>query len=102
VKLSPRWAATSLQQADVEVSYRASNAGFGYEWKLQEKGCALVMQTEQAKVNLHLLLPPGKRVAKILANDHAIHFAPATVEKSNYVDAQIEVKKKLLLQIYFV
>ena len=102
VKLSPRWAVTALQQAAVEVSYGASTAGFGYEWKLQENGCELTMQAEQTKVDLHLLLPAGKRVAKILANNHAIHFAPATVEKSNYVDAQFEVKKHLLLQIYFV
>jgi len=101
VKLSPRWAITSLQQAAVEVTYGASNAGFGYEWKLQEDGCELTMQAEQTRVDLHLLLPTEKRVAKIFANNHAVPFSPATVEQSNYVDAQFEVKKKLNLQISF-
>jgi len=101
VKLSPRWAATALQQASVEVSYGASNAGFGYDWKLRNDECAITIQAKQARINLHLLLPAGKRVAKILANNQAMHFTPATVESSHYANAQIDMKQKLELQMHF-
>ena len=101
VKLSPRWAITALPRAVVEVAYGASNAGFAYEWKLRENACDLTIQAEQAKVNLHLLLPAGKRATKVLANNHVVHFSPVTVEKSNYVDAQLEVKRKLEVHVTF-
>lgn len=101
VKLSPRWAVTALQQAAVDVAYGASNASFAYEWKLQENGCDLAIKAEQAKVNLHLLLPAGKRVVKVLANKHVVHYSPVTVENSHYIDVELEVKKKLELQVNF-
>jgi hypothetical protein len=101
VKLSPRWAATSLQQASVEVSYGASGAGIGYEWKLEKDGCDLAIRAEHAHINLHLLLPAGKRAAKIFADMQAIPFDHSVVENSSYVDAEFVVGERLEISIKF-
>ncbi len=99
VKLSPRWAVTSLQQATVEVSYGASAAGIGYDWCLRDDRCDLVILAENAHVHLHLLLPQGKHVTKVLIGRQSIPFTQSAVENSRYVDAALDVEKELQLHI---
>jgi hypothetical protein len=101
VKLSPRWAVAPLQQASVEVAYGASGAGMGYDWKRREDGCDLIMRAKQARVNLHLLLPDGKKAVRALVGGNIINFTHTVVENSNYVDMDFDADDELTLQILF-
>jgi hypothetical protein len=102
VKLSPRWAVTELKLASVEVAYGAAGAEIGYDWQLRGDGCDLTIRAKQAHVDLHLLLPTGKRVAQIWVGGKAIPFTQSAVESSNYIDAAIKVEDKAELGIRFV
>jgi hypothetical protein len=99
-KLSPRWAVTPLQQASVDAAYGASGASIGYDWKRREGGCDLIIRARHARVNLHLLLPEGKKAAQVLVANKPISFRHSAVESSNYVDAEMEVNGKLELRVY--
>jgi hypothetical protein len=102
VKLSPRWAVTELKHAVVEVAYGASGAGIAYDWRSSDDGCALTIRAKQAHIDLHLLLPTGKRVAHVWVGGKAIPFSQSAVESSNYIDAAIKVEGEAELSVRFV
>jgi hypothetical protein len=101
VKLSPRWAVTSVQHASVDFSYGASDASIGYDWQLRQDGCNLTIRAKRTRVNLHLLLPAGKQAIKVIVADHPANFTPSVVESSQYVDAEVEVDGELKLNVYW-
>jgi hypothetical protein len=102
VKLSPRWAVTELKHVAVEVAYGASGAGIAYDWQLREDGCDLTIRAKYAHVDLHLLLPTGKRAAHVWVGGKAIPFTQSAIESSNHIDAAIKVEGEAELGIRFV
>jgi hypothetical protein len=102
VRLSPHWAVTELKHAAVDVAYGASGAGIGYDWQLRDDGCDLTIRAKQTHVDLHLLLPAGKQVARVQVDGKAMPFTASVVESSNYIDAAIEVEGESELRLQFV
>jgi hypothetical protein len=86
VRLSPRWAAAGVETADVKVGYTASNAGIGYEYRLDRHHVTLAIDAAAGSVDLHLLLPQGRRATAVLVNQRPAAFDTVIIEESTYVD----------------
>lgn len=89
VRCAPRWAATDEAEARVEVGYAASGARFGYRYAhdAEARAIRLDIEADEADVDLHLLLPPGRVPVEVWWNGEAVAHDVTRVEESVYVDA---------------
>jgi len=101
VRLSPRWPAAGLDEAEVRTTYAASDSGFGYNYRASGKGIEIVADASAADVEFHVLLPAGVsphavRVAGVESAYESIH-----VRQSRYVDFAAQVRGELKIEIDF-
>lgn len=90
IKLSPRWAATQVTRAAAQVGYGASDAGFKYEFELQPDENKIILKLDgAAQLDLHVLLPAGRKAEKLLCSGKSILFQNVNVENSTYIDAEL-------------
>jgi hypothetical protein len=100
VRLSPRWVAAGRSEVKATVSYGASGAAFEYTYAHHESKRIIELELiGNALTHLHLLLPAGAKAAGVAVNGKKIRFTNNKVEKSPYVDADIELKKKAIVAI---
>ena len=86
VRLSPRWAAADIETAEVSVGYAASGARVGYTYHCEQRHVALAVDAPAGMVDMHLLLPQGRKAIGVHVNGHPVAFDTVTVESSAYVD----------------
>jgi hypothetical protein len=102
VRLSPRWIAAGRNEASVCASYGASGASFEYSFGHEASTKTIEMDLRgKSSVQLHALLPRGAKATAVAINGKKIRFANNAVENSSYVDADVEVKKKAVVEIRY-
>ncbi|MBT7863737.1 MAG: hypothetical protein HN712_25700, partial [Gemmatimonadetes bacterium] len=89
LQLSPRWAAADIDTANVDVGYAASGRGVAYSYAADREGCRIELEGDATVVDLHLLLPAGRRLAGVEVNGQGVEARPAVVGESNYADANL-------------
>jgi len=85
VRLSPRWAAAGVSEAEVRVGYAASGVSFGYRYR--ERGGRIRIEVEgpEAEIGFRVLLPEGARAERVLADGgKGIDHRETSVEESRY------------------
>ncbi len=94
VQLSPRWIASEDKQAQVHLSYPASEAEFsyGYVYDEDQNEIRLSIETEKSHIHLHTLLPKNKKVRKVMVDNKAAEMKNIQVEQSVYVDTELDIK----------
>jgi hypothetical protein len=90
VRLSPRWAAAEVDEADVSVGYAASAVSVRYAYRRERDRVSLDVAGAAGSVALHLLLPPGSAAAAVTVDGAAVPFESVTIEHSGYVDAVVQ------------
>ncbi len=101
VRISPRWTAAGVKEAEVGVEYSSSKTGFEYRFFLGESEISLHVQTRKSKAFFHVLLPAKAQADAVSANGQGIKFVNAQVKDSRYVDFQLEVRESASIQIKF-
>ncbi len=86
VRLSPRWAAAEIDDADVSVGYEASQTRVAYQYRRDGHGLTLTVSGSPERVHVHLLLPAGRRAREVSVGGHRVPFSANHVEASSYVD----------------
>lgn len=86
VRCSPRWAAAGIRSARVQAGYAASEAGFAYQYAAGEGTLTLRFTGSGERVDFHVLLPAGWRLAGVTLNGAAAPASEALVDASRYVD----------------
>lgn len=89
VRLSPRWAAAEVDEADVSVGYAASAASVRYAYRRDGDRIGLDVAGAPASVTLHLLLPPGTVPLEVTVDGTAAPFNVVAIARSTYVDADV-------------
>lgn len=87
VKVSPRWATTQANEAEVTLHYPASDGYCAYRYRDNRRGQLTLELTgsfEQAEV--HCLLPRGKRARSVTVDGNPVPFRNTRIGRSNYVD----------------
>ena len=100
VRLSPRWCITSIHQAQVQVKYGASEGYLRYDFQYDSEQCRLIVDGD-GEIQLHLLLPDGKRAKKVRVDNIALTFQNVSVESSSYVDAEFCINGRATLDVIF-
>jgi len=88
VKISPRWPITGTNNAEVVITYGASDGYFAYQWHLfpGKKQIEIVYTGSGQQANFHTLLPENSRAISLTIDEQKSNFRNNRVEKSNYLD----------------
>lgn len=89
ILLAPRWEAAGVKQAAASIRYAASQHYCTYTYQFTDNKIRLEFTGTSHSTTLHLLLPQGSRVQKVQRGGHDLPFKRMTVEKSDYLVAEI-------------
>ncbi len=98
VRLSPRWPAATVREATVQLVYPASGAAFAYRYRATDRATTLELEGN-ARVDLHLLLPAGRRPTEVVLDGIRIDFREHTLRHSSYVDASFTLDRSTPLVV---
>ncbi|MCP4725384.1 MAG: hypothetical protein GY863_10130 [bacterium] len=101
VKLSPRWLAAGVREAEVQVRYNASDTPFKYNFSVTEEEIDLNIKCRESHIHFHVLLPEGTRAQYVMVGEKYLEYSNLTVEKSRYVDFELNVKNFENIKVLF-
>ncbi|GAB5535894.1 MAG: hypothetical protein Rubg2KO_21430 [Rubricoccaceae bacterium] len=102
VRCSPRWTATDERTASVQVGYEASGASFGYTYTHNAAASSIRLQFESdAEVDLHVLLPSGASLDRVVWAGEMAASASSTVRESAYADARGHVVAGTVVEVHY-
>jgi hypothetical protein len=101
VRLSPRWPAAEVQEAEVSLRYASSLAGFSYAYRQGPEGVSMEVECPESQVEVHLLLPPEARVTSVRVSGVSVPFQHRYVGESPYLDFAATMNGATRLDIRF-
>ena len=101
VRLSPRWSAAEVTDAQVQLTYESSGKGFGYDYRCRGDGLDLVVVNSGADVRFHILLPPETTVSSVSVDGAPAPSQTVKVEASHYVDFAAPIKGEVGVRVDF-
>ena len=99
IRLSPRWDAAGIDEAEVSVGYAASGASVGYRYARGQALVTLEVVAASAHVEWHVLLPAGHRAAQARCDGREVAVRTAHVEASPYADGACQVRGRARIEI---
>ncbi|MGD8727655.1 MAG: hypothetical protein PVH40_08420, partial [Gemmatimonadales bacterium] len=90
IRLSPRWPAASVREAEVQTVYQASRATLRYAYRLDADAIDIELAAPPGPVSFHVLLPRGADARGVSVNGSDVPFESRLVEQSRYVDCSAE------------
>jgi hypothetical protein len=101
VRLSPRWIAADVDEAEVSAGYASSGRGMRYQFHSAPDCIDLQVTTLKADLHCHVLLPPEAEPLSVIQDGAAIEFHLMHVEQSRYVDfrAQVEAESRFVIRL---
>ena len=98
-RISPRWVAAGVAEAEVNVCYGCSEANIGYSFRLKGDQILLEVQSSASEILFHVLLPESYQAISVRVGGKDTEFRNKKIEKSPYVDFSVEVLGKVSLEI---
>jgi hypothetical protein len=91
VEISPRWTATSCDQADVCIHYPASGGYVAYtlDWQRDKDRLLLDISGSLGGARLRILLPPETRPARVVSGEREWPFEVTRIESSRYLELKL-------------
>ena len=102
IRLTPRWNAAGIKNAEVKISYAVSGAVITYKYVQEEEQILMEVQTRLAEVDFHILIPGDCMVSRVENNGKKQFFRMNMVEKSNYVDFTLNITDQSTIKIILV
>ena len=99
VRLSPRWEAAGIAEAEVAVGYAASGASMRYGYRRLENRITLEVEAEGAQVQWHILLPARRRAMSARCNGTEVAPENVQIESSPYADGSCRVEGRTRIEI---
>lgn len=100
VKISPRWAAADVKQAEVSAAYECSGRGVGYTYHCNDRLISLDVRAQDSQASFHVLLPKETEVQRVEIEGSHSPFSVQKIEKSVYVDFDCRISQKANIKIY--
>ena len=89
MRFAPRWAVTEHVEGRYLTGYEVSKKKIDVRWMFKDAGFRYRLECPSMRVDAHLLVPSGKRPARLLVNGRATPFRLVDVFGSLYVDATV-------------
>ena len=86
VRLSPRWPAAEVMDAEVQTVYASSGAALHYDYRQSPDAVEMTVTAPATEVQFHVLLPPEMAPNAVRVNGADLAFQTVRVEASRYVD----------------
>jgi len=99
VRLSPRWLAAGVTEADVRVGYARSGADIEYSFRATDDRIVLGLRAARSDVDLHVLLREGTAATRVTVDGAGSRFEQSFVESSPYVDLQVSIAGRAEVEI---
>jgi hypothetical protein len=100
VQLSPRWISADVGEADVQVAYKSSGARLGYYFRKKDDRIHLEVQSDQAEILFHILLPPDLEAKHIRVGGEDTAFKNLMIQSSPYVDFSADIFGETSVEIH--
>ncbi len=84
LRISPRWAAAAVTEANIVAHYPASGQKTGYAYRHSGKEIIMDINGDSEMVSLNILLPKGSHVAAAKFNGRDLSFSEELIESSRY------------------
>ncbi len=93
-RISPRWHAAGINEAEVHVCYESSGVGISYSIRYSKDQIHLAIQADESTCQFHILLP-GKLTAQSVAIDgQKVPFTHHKIRSSGYIDFEHIIRDK--------
>jgi hypothetical protein len=100
VRLSPRWPAAGVEEAEVRTCYASSGSEFGYSYRQNANGIEMVADAA-ADVHFHVLLPSGASPRAVRVGGAEPAYESVKVRESRYVDFAAHLAGEVKIEIDF-
>jgi hypothetical protein len=101
-RISPRWFAADVQEAQVTVRYPAGRGYVAYRYSQEGSRINLHCASCAEKTTLRVPLPPGTHSEKALLNERPVDLRIEAVEETRYAVAEVEGRGAHYLRIDLV
>lgn len=98
-RISPRWLAARVNEAEVQISYENSGSTIGYSFKYKDGQIFLEAHSQQPDILFHVLLPENSSAKSVSVNGRKIEYANVQIEQSSYVDFEVKIPKETKIKI---
>lgn len=88
-RISPRWAAAGVDEADVTIKYPASDGYVAYRYSAGDKALRVEVTGSAGETTLRCLLPEGRAAAQVTVDGAPVEFRTETVEDSRYAAVEL-------------
>lgn len=102
VKLSPRWPAAGVEEAEVRLEYAATGATFGYSYQAGDGALMMSVEAPGSEVSFHLMLPPEATPTTAKVGEADTPFRVSDVRGSRYLDFSAVVKGEAEVRVALV
>jgi len=99
VRLAPRWEAAGVDEAEVSVGYAASGAFVSYRYTRAPRRVTIDVETADARVEWHVLLPPGHRAVQARCDGRGTEVSTVHVESSPYADGACRARGRAIIEV---
>ena len=89
-RLSPRWPAAGVSEAEVSIAYESSGAAIGYLYRILDDRLRIEVECEKSDLDFHILLPEKRSVRSIAVDGTETEFRPCRIENKDYVDFRLK------------
>jgi len=101
VRLSPRWPAAGVEDAEVSVGYKSSGVCFGYSYHCRPDGIELEIESPVSDVTFHVLLPPGTTPRSVTVDGTEEAFETGRIRESGYLDFTSSISGQTRVEVRF-
>ena len=101
IRLSPRWPAASVRDAQVRVAYENSGKSFAYEYRCGDEGIEIVVVSSGCDAHFHVLLPSDVEPGLVSVDGEDVPSETVVVECSRYVDFSARVSGEVGISVRF-
>jgi hypothetical protein len=99
-RISPRWYAAGLKEAEVSVHYESSGAELSYIIRYEKDRIYLSVRTDGSDCRFHILLPEKLQAQSVSVDGENVIFSNQKIRNSNYVDCEYRIENESSLIIH--
>ena len=98
---APKFPVTHYTELRYLTGYEVSGTKVDVRYILTDAGMRYDIDSPAKKISAHILLPKGKKCARLLLNGEEHGFGPVSVGESDYVDFEFAADRKASMEVIF-
>lgn len=101
MEFSPRFPVTPYTELRYITGYEVNSTMIDIRYILKDNGMRYDITSPAKTIKAHILLPKGKKCTDLYINNQSYAFSTSFIEKSQYIDFNINESSSVSIQIFF-